>query len=186
VQTEAAHKLRAGGCKLYFDTNAIRGRMATNVKLFNDLCKQIKRLRTFDERAPRVCVFTVNYFEMAHQMRREIKNFDESHIIASLKTHDVDIVALDFPVAQNCAKQLHSWFPLHEHWTRAKQPANGRATIDWLISTHISASDALLVTDDGGPEFCEAQIRALCVSRTELTGEIESWLRDCNMPNSSP
>jgi hypothetical protein len=178
MQTNTAQKLRAGGCTLYFDTNAIRGRSATNVGAFNHFCKQIKRLRTYDMNAPRVCVFSVIYFEMAHQLRREIANFDDAIITASLKTNDVDIVALDGVTAQSCARELHGWFPSHQQWQDAKKSANDKATIDWLISTHIAANNSVLVSDDSGVEFQPLRATHQIISSGNVNVLLNQWLTE--------
>ena len=177
MQDELAAKLKAGGCTLYFDTNEIRGKYADEVKAFNEFCRQVMRLRQLDDKAPAVKVFAVNHFEMMHQLRRAKPNFDESVIIDSLQTLEIPIVALDFAGANDCAKHLHSWFPTDELWSNAKAPARDRATIDWLISTHVCAVDAILVTSDGGNEFREKQISERCIGRSELSASIDSWLR---------
>jgi len=184
VRPELAAKLKAGGCTLYFDTNEIRGRYADEVKAFNNFCRQIQRLRKVDEKAPSVKVFAVNYFEMMHQLRRSLTRqiFDESVIAASLQTLEIPIVPLDLENANGCAKHLHHWFPTDAHWSDAKKPANDRATVDWLISTHVCATDAILVTSDGGNEFRESQIAGRCVKRSELTAFIDSWLKSFESP----
>ena len=177
MQAELVKKLRAGGCILYFDTNEIRGRYAQEVKAFNEFCRQVKRLQLVDEKAPTVRVFAVNHFEMMHQLQRTRANFDESVITASLQTLEIAIVPLDLVSANECAKHLCGWFPNDAHWTEAKRPANDKATIDWLISTHVCATDAILVTSDGGNEFREQQIAERCVKRSELREFIDSWLK---------
>ena len=177
MRVELAEKLRAGGCVLYFDTNEIRGRYADQVKAFNNFCRQVKRLQQLDKAAPTIKVFAVNHFEMMHQLRRTRPDFDESVITASLQTRGISIVPLDFGSANACAKHLHNWFPTYEHWTKAKEPAKGLATIDWLISTHVYATDAILVTSDRGNEFREKQIAERCVKRSELSEFIDSWLK---------
>ena len=181
MQAEIEAKLRAGGCFIYFDTNEIRGRYADEVKAFNNFCRQVERLQKVDERAPTIRVFAVNHFEMMHQLRRTRPDFDESVIKASLQTLGIPIVPLDFGCANACAKHLHNWFPTNEHWTKAKEPAKGLATIDWLISTHVCATDAILVTSDGGNEFREKRIAERCVKRSELSAFIDSWLKSAEL-----
>lgn len=181
MRIELEQKLRAGGCVLYFDTNEIRGKYANEVKAFNNFCRQVKRLQMRDEKAPTVRVFAVNHFEMMHQLRRTRANFDESVITASLQTLEITVVPLDLASANECAKYLHGWFPTDEQWSHAKKPANDKATIDWLISTHVCAADAILVTSDGGNEFRERQIANRCVKRSELIAFIDSWLKNCEL-----
>jgi hypothetical protein len=100
---------------------------------------------------------------MMHRLHLTHQNFDK----AALKTLDSPIVPLDSECANNCAKDLHAWLFTHEKWRQGKKHASDRATIDRLISTHVCATDAILVSSNG-------------VSRTVLSEFTDSWLVERN------
>ena len=178
MKAEIAEKLRAGGIQLYFDANAIRGKSARNVGNFLALCRDVKYLRDQNQPAPSIKVISVVYFELVHQLRREITSFDESLIAQQLQDLEVEVISLDTPAASCCARHLHSWHPTMELWTVAKTPANNKATLDWLISTHAAEANHVLVSNDQGIEFERLDHAKQRVTSDEIRLLIDDWLRD--------
>ena len=178
MKAEIAEKLRSRSALLYFDANAIRGINARNVSKFLDLCRDIKYLRDQNQPAPSIKVLSVVYFELVHQLRREIKPFDESRITQSLQDLDVEVISLDTPAASCCARHLYSWHPTKELWTDAKKSANNKATLDWLISTHAAETNHVLVSNDQGIEFERLTHADQRVTSGEIRQLIDDWLRN--------
>jgi hypothetical protein len=178
---EAVKKLRAGGCDLYFDTNVIRGKKATHVARFIKLCETLKRLRTFIPSAPKAKIVAAVYFEMMHQLRRDIPAFNEAVIIEKLIDMDVEIVALDQRLASSCAKVLYGWHPDETSWQAAKLHAKGKSSLDWLIASHMATASDFLVSDDQGVEFEPLRKANQVLSLENLEQLLNDWLAECHL-----
>jgi hypothetical protein len=185
MRLEAAKALRAGGCDLYFDTNAIRGKQAKHVSRFIKLCRTLQHLRIFLPTAPKAKIVAAVYFEMLHQLRREIPEFNEALIIGNLIDVDVEIVNLDQALAGECAKALHRWHPDQSSWSTAKVPANDKSTLDWLIASHLATTNDLLVSDDTGVEFAPLHEANQVLSRENVEQLLDEWLAECRQTETS-
>jgi hypothetical protein len=185
MSVEIARKLRSGQCDLFFDTNAIRGARARNVGRFIKLCRTLELLREYQPSAPRAKIVAVVYFEMLHQLRREIPEFNEAEIIETLIDIGVEIVALDQPLASSCAEALHGWHPNEASWSAAKSHANGKSSLDWLIASHMATASDFLVSDDQGVEFKPLREANQVLSRENVEQLLNDWLAECRQAEPS-
>ncbi len=164
-------RLRQGGLRLAFDTNAL-----TADRKFKDLCNDVSRWNLMLEAQARpkvqLVVCTVAHIEKLFDLKQRFRGiFDLDVILAGLHSKGVEIEPFSALHALETAVRLGEAHPDSEAWHQAKKkrcmecvglpltthaPGTGShcgATVDWLIGGHARASGCLLITNDQGPEF---------------------------------
>ncbi len=168
---ELEARLRQGGLRLAFDTNAV-----TADRKFNNLCNDVSRwnLMLEEQNLPKVqlIVCTVAHIEKLFDLKQKFRDtFDLDVILAGLQSKGVAVEDFSAVHALETAVRLGEAYPNSSEWRQAKKkrclecvglplttlaPGTGKycgATVDWLIGGHARASGSLLVTDDQDPEF---------------------------------
>jgi len=168
---ELETRLRQGGLRLAFDTNAV-----TADRKFNNLCNDFSRWNLMLEakNLPKVqlVVCIVAHIEKLFDLKQKFREtFDLDVILAGLQSKGVAVEDFSAVHALETAVRLGDAYPNSSEWRQAKKkrclecvglqfttptPGTGKhcgATVDWLIGGHARASESLLVTDDQGLEF---------------------------------
>lgn len=169
---ELTNRLREGGLKLAFDTNAL-----FIDRKFTALCGVVSRwneqLSAGRKQPVRLVVCTVAHAEKLFDLKQRWRNtFDIQNILAALRSKGLEVEPFDTRHALEMATRLGEFYPGDEAWRQAKRercirciglepmqvPASGSdkrcgATVDWLIGAHARAEGCVLVTDDKGPEL---------------------------------
>ncbi len=168
---EFAKHLRGRSLTLAFDTNAIE-----SDDRFTGVCNRLIQYnlrRAMADRAPiRLVICAVAHFEKLFHLKQHLKHkFNVSVVVQMLKTKGVEIQPFDVEHALHTANRIGSQHKTSADWQNAKREMylqslgfplstqtigtgkNCGATIDWLIGGHAQAENAILVTDDEGPEY---------------------------------
>jgi len=172
TEDEIAERLRAGGLKLAFDTNAIEADSRRDA-----VCDSVSRWNArLAERSlalvSLVVCAVVHHEKVFHLKRRFRGTFKPSVIIDGLKKKGLITEPYDAQHAMATGAWLGERYPIANDWYRAKKertlrsvgldpskvaaPGTGQgcgATVDWLIIGHARAEGCVLVSDDTGPEF---------------------------------
>jgi hypothetical protein len=169
---EVTQRLRSGGIKLSFDTNALFAprKLAT-------LCADVARWNEHLSRQKRdpvqLAVCAAAHAERLFDLKQQYKGtFDMRTILDGLQHMRLEIEPITVKHALEMATLLAERYPNTAAWHEAKRirylqslgldpkttqaPGTGQkcgATIDWLIGAHARAENSILVTDDKGPEF---------------------------------
>lgn len=169
---EIAARLRGGGVKLAFDTNALYsehalGEVCNNVSRWND------RLAALGHGAVELIICTVAHAEKLFDLKQQFRGrFSRDVILRGLARKGLRIEAFDIEHALETARRLGERYPDTDAWHRAKRdlcmqclglhsskvqpPGSGRtcgATVDWLIGAHACREGCLLVTADTDVAF---------------------------------
>lgn len=188
-EDEIAGRLRTGGLKLAFDTNAIeadkrRDAVCDSVAQWNAKLAARSLLPVH-----LVVCAVVHHEKVFHLKRRFGDKFNPSIIVTGLKSKGLATEAYDAQHAMETGAWIGERYPTSSDWHRAKKerslrsvgldpikveaPGTGKecgATVDWLIIGHARAEGCVLVSDDTGPEF------AGLVDRVKL-GTLEAALQ---------
>jgi hypothetical protein len=170
---ECSQRLRTGGSKFSFDTNALYAdrrliEVCGNVSRWNDRLKEQGRPPVY------LAVCTVAHAEKLFDLKKQYGSaFNPETIAMGLQSKGLRIEPFEVKHALETANRLGTFYPAAQDWHQAKkklclecagldpskhQEAIGTgkqcgATVDWLIGAHALAEGYVLVTDDRGLEF---------------------------------
>jgi hypothetical protein len=172
TEDEIAERLRTGGLKLAFDTNALeadrrRDAVCDNVAQWNATLVSQSLLRV------QLVVCAVAHHEKVFHLKRRLREkFNPDVIVKGLHAKGLTIEPYDTRHALATGAWIGERYPEPDDWYRAKKerslrsvgldpgaveaPGSGKgcgATVDWLIIGHARAEGCVLVSDDTGPEF---------------------------------
>lgn len=164
-------RLRQGGLRLAFDTNAVTADRKF-IHLCNDVSRWNEKLEEQSLAKVQVVVCTVVYIEKLFDLKQRFRDkFNPDAILDGLRSKGVAVEDFSAQHAMATAMRLGQAYPTDKAWQQAKRrrclecvglppatPAPGTgetcgATVDWLIGGHAHASGSLLVTNDHDPEF---------------------------------
>lgn len=169
---EIATKLRQGGQRLAFDTNAM-----WNLSRFMRLCTSLQRLNYqlegVERKSHELIVCTVAHTEVLMDLKQEYQDrFDHQVILEGIKAKQLVIHDFTAEHALSTAEHLGKRYADGAAWKEAKKrrymeslgmnpnvdkvPSSGSscsATIDWLIVGHARGERCILVTNERGIEF---------------------------------
>lgn len=189
TEDEIAERLRSGGLKLAFDTNALEADERRDA-----VCDQVAQWNTklAGQRLSPVGLVVcavVHHEKVFHLKRRFGEKFSPSVIVTGLKSKGLATEAYTAEHALETGAWIGERYPTPNDWYRAKKerslrsvgldpsnveaPGTGQgcgATVDWLIIGHARAEACVLVSDDMGLEF------AGLVERVKL-GTLEAALQ---------
>jgi hypothetical protein len=171
---EIAARLKGGGIKLAFDTNAL-----WDTRRHIKLCSAVQRLNVELHHRARLpvalIVCTIAHAEKLMDLKQLWRErFDRREILRGLERKGLHIQPFEAEHAMETGDRLGERYPDGEAWRTAKKRrymealgmspirdsdrvsgsgASCDATIDWLIVGHARAEGCVLVTRDGGDEF---------------------------------
>lgn len=171
TKDEIAARMRNGGVALAFDTNAIYDDRRF-IKFCDRLAMYNLRLDTARNPGIRLIISAVAHAEKLFDLKQKFQEkFKVDEILKGLARKNVDIQAFESRHSLETAVRLGQRYPKDVDWHKAKRaryiaalglpadtdaPATGKhcgATVDWLVGGHAQAEEAILVTNDTGPEF---------------------------------
>jgi hypothetical protein len=171
-EEECAQRLRAGGLKLSFDTNALYAEKKL-LGLCGDVARWNLRLTAQGRPPVHLAVSTAAHAEKLFDLKQRYRDtFDPAVILKGLESKGLQIEPFEVRHALETANRLGTSYSSTQAWHQAKKnrcprcvgldpdthqaPGTGQqcgATVDWLIGAHAQAEGYVLVTDDKGVEF---------------------------------
>lgn len=190
---ECSQRLREGGLRLSFDTNALYGNKRL-IALCGEVSRWNERLKARGLLPVRLAVCTVAHAEKLFDLKQQYSGtFNPDVIARGLESKGLRIESFEVKHALETANRLGASYPSSQAWHQAKKerclrclgldpethptPGSGRrcgATVDWLIGAHAQTEGYVLVTQDEGPEFQTLQR----VSLDTLVNSLQQLLSD--------
>lgn len=169
---EIATRLRAGGVRLAFDTNAMYFDKRL-IAVCTAITRWNERLAARGQQPVALLVCTVAHAEKLFDLKQRYRDtFNADVILRGLSRKGLLIQPFEHDHALETAMRLGEKYPSEDAWHRAKKErclrcvgldpkavqaaGTGRgcgATVDWLIGAHARAEGCVLVTGDTGVEF---------------------------------
>lgn len=190
---EIAVRLRDGGATLAFDTNALFGE-TTLFGVCNSVAQYNVRLAARTLPPVALMVSAIAHAEKVFDLKQQFRDrFDAGVILRGLARKGLMVKAFDAAHALSTAERIGERHGDTASWRGAKRlrclgclglplttptPGNGQscgATVDWLIGGHARAENAILVTDDTGPELAGIAER---VKLDVLTAALQQLLQE--------